>query len=103
MLATAATKPPKGSHWLYEIKWDGVRALCRIKDGKLEIETRKGNRCEKQYPELADLPKHVNAKEAWLDGEICVLDEQGRARFELIQPRIGASAPLHHVWQNRLP
>ena len=92
MLATAATKPPKGSHWLYEIKWDGVRALCRIKDGKLEIETRKGNRCEKQYPELADLPKHVNAKEAWLDGEICVLDEQGRARFELIQPRISASA-----------
>jgi bifunctional non-homologous end joining protein LigD len=94
MLATAATKPPKGPHWLYEIKWDGVRALCRIKDGKLEIETRRGNRCEKQYPELADLPKHVNASTAWLDGEICVLDDKGRARFELIQPRIGANAKV---------
>ena len=96
MLANAVTSPPKGSHWLYEIKWDGVRALCLVKDGKLEIQTRRGNRCEKQYPELADLPSHVNAKAAWLDGEICVLDEEGRARFELIQPRIhttAASAP----------
>lgn len=92
MLATAVTTPPNGSHWLYEIKWDGVRALCLIKDGKLEIQTRRGNRCEKQYPELSDLPRHLNAKAAWLDGEICVLDENGRSRFELIQPRIGASA-----------
>jgi bifunctional non-homologous end joining protein LigD len=92
MLATAVTHPPNGSHWLYEIKWDGVRALCLIKDGKLEIQTRRGNRCEKQYPEFANLPAHINAKIAWLDGEICVLDEHGRSRFELIQPRIGASA-----------
>jgi bifunctional non-homologous end joining protein LigD len=92
MLATAVTVPPNGAHWLYEIKWDGVRALCLVKDGKLEIQTRRGNRCEKQYPELADLPAHLTAKVAWLDGEICVLDEKGRSRFELIQPRIGASA-----------
>jgi bifunctional non-homologous end joining protein LigD len=92
MLATAVTNPPNGSHWLFEIKWDGVRALCLIKDGRLEIQTRRGNRCEKQYPELADLPAHVSAKVAWLDGEICVLDENGRSRFELIQPRIGANA-----------
>jgi bifunctional non-homologous end joining protein LigD len=92
MLASAVTKPPAGSHWLYEIKWDGVRALCRIKDGKLEIQSRTGKRCEKQYPEFADLPGHVSAKTAWLDGEIGVLDENGRARFELIQPRIHASS-----------
>ena len=92
MLATAVTKPPAGAHWVYEIKWDGVRALCEIKNGALEIQTRRGNRCERQYPELADLPEHMNAKTAWLDGEICVLDERGRARFELIQPRIGANA-----------
>ena len=62
MLATAATKPPDGSHWLYEIKWDGVRALCRIENGTLEIHSRRGNRCEKQYPELSLLPSLVNAK-----------------------------------------
>jgi len=90
MLATAVTAPPGGSHWLYEIKWDGVRALCLIHNGSLQIHSRRGNRAEKQYPELADLPKHVNAKTVWLDGEICVLDADGRARFELIQPRINA-------------
>lgn len=92
MLATAVTKPPTGSQWIYEIKWDGIRALCLVKNGKLEITSRRGNRCERQYPELAGLPEMVNAKVAWLDGEICVLDEDGRARFEMIQPRIGANA-----------
>lgn len=91
MLATAVTKPPSGPNWLYEIKWDGIRALCSIKNGKLQIQSRRGNRCEQQYPELANLPEHVHAKTAWLDGEICVLDEQGRARFQNIQPRIGAN------------
>jgi bifunctional non-homologous end joining protein LigD len=91
MLASIAAKPPAGDNWLYEIKWDGVRALCRIHSGKLEISSRRGLRCEQQYPELADLPSQVSAKEAWLDGEICVLDENGRSRFGLIQPRISAN------------
>ena len=91
MLAIAANKPPHGSQWVYEIKWDGIRALCLIKNGKLEIQSRKGNHCERQYPEFEDLPEHVHAKTAWLDGEICVLDEDGRARFQNIQPRIGAN------------
>lgn len=91
MLASIVDKPPHGDKWLYEIKWDGVRALCKIHAGKLEISSRRGLRCEQQYPELADLPEHVNAKNAWLDGEICVLDEDGRSRFELIQPRISTT------------
>ncbi len=91
MLATAITKPPAGDKWLYEIKWDGIRALLRIENGELRIQSRRGNRCEQQYPEFADLPAHVNAASVWLDGEICVLDEQGRARFQNIQPRIGAN------------
>ncbi|MGI8959678.1 MAG: DNA ligase D [Bryobacteraceae bacterium] len=91
MLATLVTKPPTGSQWFYEIKWDGIRALCLIKNGVLQIHSRRGNRCEKQYPELHSLVAQVNAKTAWLDGEICVLDEHGRARFEMIQPRISAN------------
>ena len=92
MLATAVTKPPSGANWLYEIKWDGVRALCRIEIGALQAFSRRGNRCEQQYPELAHLPKQVNGKNVWLDGEICVLDEQGRTRFQNIQPRISANS-----------
>ncbi len=92
MLATAVTEPPEGDQWLYEIKWDGIRALCFLRDGELEIQTRAGNRCEDKYPEIAGLPKLVNAKQAILDGEICVLDENGRGSFSLIQPRIMANA-----------
>ncbi|MBV8807291.1 MAG: DNA ligase D [Acidobacteriaceae bacterium] len=91
MLATAVTKPPDGVRWLYEVKWDGIRALCLIKNGSLQIYSRRGLRSERQYPELTNLPEHVGAKTAWLDGEICVLDSEGRARFGLIQPRIGAN------------
>jgi bifunctional non-homologous end joining protein LigD len=88
MLATAVTKPPTGDQWVYEIKWDGVRAICTVKDGKVQMHSRRGNRCEQQYPELHELAECVDAKAAVLDGEICVLDEHGRSRFELIQPRI---------------
>ncbi len=54
------------------------------------IRSRKGDDITKQYPELRDLPTHVKAKTAVMDGEIVVPDEEGRPRFELIQPRIMA-------------
>jgi len=93
MLATLTGAPPAGKDWLYEVKWDGVRAICFVQDGKLRIESRSGKRCEQQYPELQVLPHYVDAGEAILDGEITVLDAQGRSRFELIQPRIGVGDP----------
>jgi bifunctional non-homologous end joining protein LigD len=91
MLATLATRPPSGDSWLYEVKWDGVRALCFIDNAQLCILSRSGKRCEQQYPELSVLPRHVKAAQAILDGEIAVLDEKGRSSFNLIQPRISVS------------
>ena len=88
MLATLATRPPGGGSWLYEVKWDGVRALCFIENNELKILSRSGKRCEQQYPELSVLPRHVKASQAILDGEIAVLDDKGRSSFSLIQPRI---------------
>jgi len=88
MMATLAAAPPPGDNWAYEVKWDGVRALCFVDDGKLYIESRTGNRCEQQYPELYGLPRSIRAKQAILDGEIVAMDENGRGRFELIQHRI---------------
>ncbi len=88
MGATLSKELPKGADWLLEVKWDGVRAVCFIEDGKLRILTRNGNRCERQYPELSVLPHQVEATQAILDGEIAALDEKGVSRFELIQSRI---------------
>jgi bifunctional non-homologous end joining protein LigD len=95
MLATLATRPPAGDSWLYEVKWDGVRALCFIggdqQDNDLRIFSRSGKRCDQQYPELSVLPRHVKASQAILDGEIAVLDDKGRSSFSLIQPRISVT------------
>jgi bifunctional non-homologous end joining protein LigD len=88
MGATIAEKLPKGPEWLFEIKWDGVRALCYIENSGLAIYTRNNNRCDRQYPELQVLPHYLEADQAILDGEIVVLDAKGVSKFELIQPRI---------------
>ena len=84
---------PRGPGWLYEVKWDGVRAICFIADGAVRMTTRSGKSCERQYPELSVLPRFIEAETAVLDAEICALDEQGRPRFSLIQPRIMAADP----------
>ena len=88
MLATPIDRPPDGANWVYEIKWDGVRAICYIEDGHIRMVSRNGNSFDRQYPELSVIPHHIAAETAILDAEIAVLDEQGRSRFGLIQPRI---------------
>ncbi len=84
-------EPPPGDQWLYEIKWDGVRAICYLDDGKLRMVSRNGNVMDRQYPELSILPHHVRAGQAILDAEIAVLDPGGVPSFELLQRRITVS------------
>jgi bifunctional non-homologous end joining protein LigD len=93
MLATIASKPPAGDQWLYEVKWDGVRALCFVENNQLSIYTRNQKRCDQQYPELSVLPRFLKASTAVLDAEIAVVDDQGKSSFNLIQPRISVGDP----------
>src|SRR5579871_808540 len=93
MMASLVDQPPAGDEWLYEVKWDGVRALCFIEGKRLRILSRNGKQCEQQYPELSVLPHFINAENAILDGEIAVLDHKGRSSFSLIQPRITVGDP----------
>ncbi|MGH9662929.1 MAG: non-homologous end-joining DNA ligase, partial [Bryobacteraceae bacterium] len=88
MLASIASMPPQGNEWLFEVKWDGVRALCYIENGKARLVSRKGTAIDLQYPELSVLPHHAKAASAILDGEIAVLDERGVPSFQLLQRRI---------------
>jgi bifunctional non-homologous end joining protein LigD len=90
MLATLSDKLPSGTDWLYEVKWDGYRALCFLEDGKARMVSRRGNPMDKQFPEVAQaLPEAVRAKTAILDGEIVALDENGAPSFQLLQNRVG--------------
>ena len=89
MLATSIDKPFDGADWLFEIKWDGYRAIAFIENGKLRLVSRNQNDLTERFPELKDLPKFVHARTAILDGEVVALDDEGRASFSLMQQRTG--------------
>jgi bifunctional non-homologous end joining protein LigD len=89
MLATSAAKAFDDPDWLFEIKWDGYRAIAFIEDGRVRLVSRNQNDLSTQFSELGSLPQFVNAQRAILDGEIVALDEEGRPSFSLMQQRTG--------------
>ena len=93
MLATLTDRPFSDPNWLFEIKWDGVRALARIENDALTLRSRTGVDMDKRYPELASLPDALAARQAILDGEIVALDTRGHSDFELLQERMHVRAP----------
>ena len=93
MLATLVEQPFSDPNWLFEIKWDGVRAMAWIADGALTLRSRNNIDITSRYPELAVLPKALAAREAILDGEIVALDARGRGDFQRLQERMHVRAP----------
>jgi bifunctional non-homologous end joining protein LigD len=91
MKAVLVDKPFDRSGWIFEEKYDGIRAITYIHDGTLEILSRNQKPMTMRYPELADIPKWVDAKEAILDGEIIVLNKRGTASFSDLQSRFGVT------------
>ena len=89
MLATSTTKAFDDPDWLFEIKWDGYRAVAFIDDGHVRLVSRSQNDLTAQFAELGTLPQFVKAERAILDGEIVALDEEGRPSFSLMQQRTG--------------
>jgi bifunctional non-homologous end joining protein LigD len=93
MLATLTGQPFSDPDWLFEIKWDGVRALAWIAEGAMTLRSRTGREITDQYPELASLPKALLAQRGILDGEIVALDARGHSDFELLQQRMHVRNP----------
>jgi bifunctional non-homologous end joining protein LigD len=89
MLAESISKPFDGMDWLFEIKWDGYRAVAFIENGAVRLVSRNQNELTSRYPELKDMARLVKAKSAILDGEVVALDEHGKASFSLMQQRTG--------------
>jgi len=89
MLSETAEKAFDDPAWLFEIKWDGYRAVAFIEDGKVRLVSRNQNDLTAKYPELQTIPESLKAKRAVLDGEIVALDEEGRPSFSLLQQRSG--------------
>jgi bifunctional non-homologous end joining protein LigD len=93
MLASIGDAPFSDPDWLFEIKWDGVRALASISGGKVSLRSRSGQDITARYPELHSLPQAVAAPTAILDGEIVALDARGHSNFERLQERMHVRAP----------
>jgi bifunctional non-homologous end joining protein LigD len=89
MLAESIDKPFDGDDWLFEIKWDGYRAVAFLENGHVRLVSRNQNDLTPRYPELQDLPQFIKAKTSILDGEVVALDEEGRSSFSLMQQRTG--------------
>jgi len=93
MLATLVEKPFDDQQWLFEIKWDGYRAVSFIREGRAQMLSRNQNDLTGEFPEIAAALAQVEVKSAILDGEIVALDEQGRSSFSLMQQRTGMTGP----------
>jgi bifunctional non-homologous end joining protein LigD len=90
MLARPGTLPPEREdrRWAYEIKWDGVRAVCFSEPGRMRFVTRNGNDVTARYPELARLNRALSMHRAILDGEVVAFDAEGKPSFRALQGRM---------------
>ena len=84
-LATLVDEPPTGGGWIYEVKFDGYRVLARIEGKDIRLFTRNGNNWTPRLQALHDEIAKLGIDEAWIDGEIAVLDEKGHPNFQLLQ------------------
>lgn len=87
MKATLAALPTAADdgQWAYEIKWDGYRTVAFVDGGRTRWQSSSGADVSERYPELTRFADAVNARDAIVDGELVVLDGDGRPRFELMQ------------------
>ena len=93
MLATLADAVPSGDGWLHEVKWDGYRAIVTMRGGEVELTSRNGNSLTARFrPSVARaVVQAVKTPDCVLDGEVCALDDEGRASFSAMQQGSGRS------------
>lgn len=82
-LALSRKSMPEGENWAYEPKWDGFRALAFVDGSDVFVQSRGGKPLHRYFPEL-----RFPEGEYVLDGELVILDEQGREVFDALQNRI---------------
>lgn len=84
MLATLIDKPFDDQNWVYEVKWDGYRAVAFMKNGKIELKSRNDKSFNEKFYPVYDTLKSIVIN-AILDGEIVVLEKNGMANFAALQ------------------
>jgi bifunctional non-homologous end joining protein LigD len=86
MLVRLVKEPFDRKGWIFEIKWDGFRALAEVDGGSVKLYSRRHNSFNKRFPTIAHELEGLT-RSAVLDGEIVALDEKGHPRFEWLVNR----------------
>lgn len=84
-LATLVARPPAGGDWVYELKFDGYRIVARIDGEDVRLFTRNGNDWTARLKAVRDEVRGLGVANAWIDGEIVVLDARGNPDFQALQ------------------
>lgn len=96
-LATLGAALPAGENWVYEIKYDGYRAIATLDNGKVRIASRSGQDWTNQFRGVADALSHLRARTAVLDGEIAYVMEDGRTDFQKLQNALSRKRDASHL------
>lgn len=86
-LATLVEGVPRqaGDDWIYEMKFDGYRLLARLRDGQVRLYTRNGHDWGPKLPHLVQALQRLPVPDAWIDGEIVMLADNGAPSFQALQ------------------
>ncbi|MCG8607536.1 non-homologous end-joining DNA ligase [bacterium] len=88
MTAYSRTEPPRSGNYIYEVKWDGIRALISLDEGQVTIRSRNQRDITKQFPELNIPEQAFRATSALFDAEIVCLEESGMPNFRRVINRL---------------
>lgn len=91
MLADSRAEPPDSDDYLFEVKWDGIRAMISLDEEGMRIRSRNQRDITKHFPELLIPEKAFRASCALFDAEIVCLDSSGKPDFKKVVAR------LHHT------
>ncbi len=99
MLATLVDDIPKGDEWVFEVKWDGYRALAYVSGGDVTLRSRRGNDFTERFATVARaLEQAVKTPDCVLDGEVCALDDEGRSSFSAMQQGKPGTPLVYYVF-----
>ena len=90
--------PPAKGDWIYELKFDGIRALAVKSGARVKLISRNENDLTKRFEEVAAPLADLACDECVIDGEVVALDEEGRSSFQLLQAREmeAQTSPLYY-------
>src|SRR5262245_43573522 len=85
MAARVVERLPEGADWMYEVKFDGYRALLIKSGDRVQVRSRNDKDMTRTYPSVTAAAKRIRARDAVVDGELVAVDTDGRPSFQALQ------------------